>query len=51
MISILNILFNHPISEATPNSKITGAYYLSGVSISLVGWGISWVGWGIAKWG
>jgi hypothetical protein len=27
MISILNILFYHPVSEATPNSKITGAYY------------------------
>jgi hypothetical protein len=26
MISILNILFYHPVSEATPNSKITGAY-------------------------
>ncbi len=26
MICILNILFNHPVSEATPNSKITGAY-------------------------
>ncbi len=25
MICILNILFNHPVSEATPNSKITGA--------------------------
>jgi hypothetical protein len=27
MICILNILFNHPVSEATPNSKITGAYW------------------------
>ncbi len=27
MICFLNILFNHPVSEATPNSKITGAYY------------------------
>ncbi len=27
MISILNILFYHPVSEATPNSKITGAYW------------------------
>jgi hypothetical protein len=27
MISILNILFYHPVSEATPNSKITGAYF------------------------
>ncbi len=26
MICSLNILFNHPVSEATPNSKITGAY-------------------------
>ncbi len=26
MICNLNILFNHPGSEATPNSKITGAY-------------------------
>ncbi len=26
MISILNIFFYHPVSEATPNSKITGAY-------------------------
>ncbi len=26
MICILNILFNHPVSEAPPNSKITGAY-------------------------
>jgi hypothetical protein len=26
MICILNILYYHPISEATPNSKITGAY-------------------------
>ncbi len=26
MISILNILFYHPVSEATPDSKITGAY-------------------------
>ncbi len=26
MICILNILFNHPVSEATPNSEITGAY-------------------------
>jgi hypothetical protein len=27
MICSQNILFNHPVSEATPNSKITGAYY------------------------
>ncbi len=27
MIYILCILLNHPNSEATPNSKITGAYY------------------------
>jgi hypothetical protein len=27
MICSLNILFNHPVSEATPNSKITGAYW------------------------
>ncbi len=26
MFCILNILFYHPISEATPDSKITGAY-------------------------
>ncbi len=26
MIYVLCILFNHPNSEATPNSKITGAY-------------------------
>jgi hypothetical protein len=26
MFCILNILFYHPVSEATPNSKITGAY-------------------------
>jgi hypothetical protein len=26
MLCSLNILFNHPVSEATPNSKITGAY-------------------------
>ncbi len=26
MICSLNMLFNHPVSEATPNSKITGAY-------------------------
>jgi hypothetical protein len=26
MICILNILFNHPVSETTPNSEITGAY-------------------------
>ncbi len=27
MIYFLCILLNHPHSEATPNSKITGAYY------------------------
>jgi hypothetical protein len=27
MICILNILYYHPVSEATPNSKITGAYW------------------------
>ncbi len=40
MFCILNILFYHPVSEATPNSKITGAYcralvwseYVSGLS-------------------
>jgi hypothetical protein len=26
MICSLNILFDHPVSEATSNSKITGAY-------------------------
>ncbi len=26
MICSLNILINHPVSEATPNSKITGPY-------------------------
>ncbi len=26
MFCILNMLFYHPVSEATPNSKITGAY-------------------------
>jgi hypothetical protein len=26
MICSLNILFNHPVSEATPNSKSTGTY-------------------------
>jgi hypothetical protein len=26
MIYVLYILLNHPNSEATPNSKITGAY-------------------------
>jgi hypothetical protein len=26
MICNLNILYYHPVSEATPNSKITGAY-------------------------
>jgi hypothetical protein len=30
MICSLSILFNHPVSEATPNSKITGAYYVAG---------------------
>jgi hypothetical protein len=29
MICILNILFNHSVSEATPNSKTTGAYSAS----------------------
>jgi hypothetical protein len=29
MICILNILFNHSVREATPNSKITGAYSAS----------------------
>ncbi len=28
MICSLNILFNHPVSEATSNSKITGAYWI-----------------------
>ncbi len=28
MFRILNILFYHPASEATPNSKITGAYWI-----------------------
>ncbi len=33
MFCILNMLFYHPVSEATPDSKITGAYY--------IGWRVS----------
>jgi hypothetical protein len=33
MICSLNILFNHSVSEATPNSKITGAYCSSWIRI------------------
>jgi hypothetical protein len=38
MICILNMLFNHPVSEATPNSEITGAYYtvISNVILNIV---------------
>jgi hypothetical protein len=31
MFCILNLLFYHPVSEATPDSKITGAYLTIGL--------------------
>jgi hypothetical protein len=34
MICILNILYYHPVSEATPNSKITGAYWGGGGTLT-----------------
>jgi len=37
MICILNILYYHPVSEATPNSKITGAYSPLNISAKTLG--------------
>jgi hypothetical protein len=53
MICSLNILFNHPVSEATPNSKITGAYCIKSKLCKQLGWPLTYqckeLGWSTAK--